>query len=804
MKLYLNTKFFLCLPLVVSSGAIELSAKTTIPTPHTTIGQAPIKRYTISGYVRDMGSSETLIGASITDTRSGATAMTNAYGFFSLTLPEGEVRLRIGQVGYEAQYHNLVLSENTTLHFTLVNSTTLAEAIVTAKHSETGIGSTKLGAIELTAEQLRAAPALLGEPDVMKTIQLLPGVQPSIDGTAGINVRGGSPDQNLILLDGIPLYNVDHAMGLFSVFSPEAVKKMSFYKASYPARYGGRLSSVVDVRTNDGDMNSYHGLLSIGLLSSRLHAEGPIVKDRMSFHVAARRTYLDAISRPLMPKDEQVYYYFYDVNAKLNYRFSDRSRLYLMLYGGNDRLSSNYTDDYNNMYSKNGGHLNWGNRVAALRWNYVLSERLFTNTTLAFNRYKMDINNFSEERTAQEQQRFDSRYASEIRDWSFTTDLHYYPSPKHTIRAGVGYTYHTFIPQVMTLRTREQEAGSTPVDSVQRSIFNRNIYAHEASLYAEDDWHISPQWQLNIGAHASLFDVRGKTYMALQPRASLRYAPTPDWAVKVGYTEMQQHVHLLTSMSIAMPTDLWVPVTDKVRPMHARQYSVGGYYTGSEGWEFSAEVYYKDMRHLLEYRDGASYFGVTSNWESKIESGRGHAYGVEVMLQRTVGRTTGWLNYAWSKAERKFDNGRVNRGEWFPYKHDRRHSINLMLNHKFSPRFEIGGSWVFYTGGAMTLATAHTELAEPDRWDYRTEAGLITSRNNFRLPPTHRLSLSFSWHKKLKKRGLRTWNVSLFNVYNAMNPTFVYGTHSGSPSTYVVKKITALPLIPSVTYTYRF
>lgn len=777
-----------------------------VPTPALGVAQAPTQhRYTISGYVRDAASSETLIGASITDTRTGVTAVTNAYGFFSLTVSEGALRLRIGQVGYKADYRELTLSQNTTLNIALYDDTQLAEAVVTARASETGVRSAKLGAIELTAEQLQAAPALLGEADVMKTIQLLPGVQAAVDGTAGINVRGGGTDQNLVLLDGIPLYNVDHAMGLFSVFSPEAVKKMSFYKASYPARYGGRLSSVVDVRTNDGSMQRYHGLLSIGLLSARMHAEGPIVKDRMSFHLAARRTYFDVLARPFMPKDERVLYHFYDLNAKLNYRFSDRSRLYLMLYGGNDALTSRNDEGTN---YEDGGDMAWGNRVASLRWNYVLNNRLFSNTTAAFNRYRMNIDSYVVGSDNGRKERFDSHYGSEIHDWSLATDLHYYPAPDHTLRFGASYIYHTFSPQVLTLRTRESGGSGPRVDSTQHNKHNGNIYAHELSAYAEDDWTIAPQWQLNAGAHLSYFAVRRKGYLALQPRVSLRYAPTDDWAFKAGYTEMRQHVHLLASIAIALPTDLWVPVTDKIRPMRAHQYSLGAYYMGLKGWELSAEAYYKDMHHILEYRDGVAYFGATSNWEAKVTSGRGRAYGLEVMAQRTQGRTTGWLSYAWSKADRKFDNGSINHGRWFPYTYDRRHSVNVVINHKFSPRFELGGSWVFYTGGAVTLATGQTAIEYPKQMsrdygpDYN-EVGLVTTRNNFRVPSTHRLSLSFNWHKPLKRGGLRTWNLSLFNAYNAMNPSFVYGT-TRSNGRYVVKKVTLLPIIPSITYTIRF
>lgn len=785
-------------------------------------------KFTVSGYVTDRNSSETLIGANVLESRSQQGTATNAYGHYSITLPAGEVSLRFSYLGYHTVSHSFSLSNDTTLNIGMSDANLLQEVVIVSDKKETGNLATGMGAMEIPIAQIKQTPNMLGEADVMKVIQLMPGVQPGTDGTAGLHVRGGGPDQNLILLDGVPVYNIDHLFGFFSVFTPEAVKKVTLFKGSFPARFGGRLSSVIDVRTNDGDMKKFHGSFGIGLLSSKLSLEGPIVKDKTSFNISARRSYIDLLTKPFMPADEKFAYYFYDLNAKINHKFSDRSRLFLSAYHGKDHFSTKYTDTWNSgeMSSTDKSNLDWGNTIVSARWNYIFGNRLFGNMTAAYNNYYLDMDWRGDEQYLPsagkaKQSQYGTTYQSGIRDLSFLTDFDYNPTPAHHIKFGTGYLYHTFRPEVTTTKVTDREGSVTTQDTTYRNAGGKDIYGHELSAYVEDDWSIGDRLRMNLGLHASLFNVQGKSYHSLQPRLSMRYQATEGIAFKASYTQMSQSVHLLSSSPIAMPTDLWVPVTKKIKPMQSYQYGAGVYYTGIRGWEFSAESYYKDMHNVLEYKDGVSFLGSSSGWEDKVDMGTGRAMGVEFMVQKLTGRTTGWLSYTLAKSDRKFAQGSVNNGERFPYKYDRRHSFNLVVNHRLGKRVELSASWVFFSGSTTTIPQQRTMLivpgsnADSGSSDYFgnfgearkpevTSADYIVRRNNFRLPSSHRLNLSVNFNKKTK-RGVRTWNISLYNVYNAMNPAFVYrSSDAGREDKLVIKKLTILPLMPSVSYSYKF
>lgn len=788
-------------------------------------------KVTISGYITDSESSEVLIGANVYDRINGAGTATNEFGFYSLTLPLGEVDLRFSYTGYETNNRQIDVQKNEKLNVCLQTHMVLEEVVVYGDKAETGITATQMSAMDVPLNILKNTPSLLGEADVMKTIQMLPGVQAGTEGSAGVYVRGGGPDENLILLDGIPLYNVDHVFGFFSVFTPEAVKKVSFFKGSFPARFGGRLSSVIDVRTNDGDMHNYHGAIGIGLLSSKIQLEGPIWKGKTSFHISGRRSYLDLVAKPFFADGDDLGYFFYDLNAKINHKFSDKSRLFLSFYNGKDQFHSKFSESDDDFKSEDEVKLNWGNALAALRWNYIFSPRLFSNTTVAFTRYRFRVEteymDYSISKNVDYKQ--NSQYSSGIKDWAYRMDFDYYPLPKHHVKFGAGYLYHDFKPEVESSRVRNKEKGQAP-DTTYSNMSNPNIFAHEISVYAEDNWDVTPRLSVNAGLHFSLFNVKNSTYTSAQPRLSARYQLTDDVALKASYTKMNQYIHLLSSYTITLPTDLWVPATDQIKPMRTHQYSLGGYYTGIKGWEFSAEGYYKNMRNVLEYKDGATFLGVSHNWEEKVEMGRGRAYGLELMAQKTTGKTTGWLAYTLAKSERKFDEAGINGGEWFPYRYDRRHHINLTLNHKFSDRIDIGATWEFYTGGTTTLGEEKSIIILPNDvgsyympWDFYSsyyglygpphdgpslgEVNYIKNRNNYRMPSSHRLNIGINFRKK-KKHGERIWNFSVYNIYNAMNPTYIYRGmkyySDGSAAKPIVKKVTILPLIPSFTYTYKF
>lgn len=755
-------------------------------------------RYTISGYVTDESSGESLLGANIYDKISQVGTTTNEFGFYSITLPEGKADLQFSYIGYQTSMKILDVSLNLKLNIPLKVNQELDEIVVYGNRSETGINATRMGAINIPMEQLKGIPAVLGEVDIMKTIQMMPGVQSGAEGSSGIYVRGGGPDENLILLDGVPLYNVDHLFGFFSIFTPESVKKVDLYKGSFPARFGGRLSSVVDVRTNDGDMRKFHGTLGVGLLSAKLQFEGPIVKDRTSFNISARRSYIDVIARPFMKEEDQFNYYFYDFNAKVNHKFNDKHRLFLSVYSGTDKFSIMNQEDFKKYQSKDENSLRWGNTVAALRWNYVISPVLFSNTTVAYTEYRYQSVN----KTSQKDGSYRSDYNSGIKDWTYSLDFNYLPLPKHHIKFGMIYLYHSFKPESLTGKIQN---SSDDINKDFKSLLDSEIYAHESTLYVEDDFDISDRVSINAGLNLSLFHVQKKSYLSLQPRLSARFQLNRDIALKASYTQMNQNIHLLSSYTMTMPTDLWVPATKNIRPMKAHQYSLGMYYTGIHGWELSVEGYYKNVNNVLEYKDGAALMGSSYNWESKVEMGKGRSMGVEFMVQKKIGKTTGWLAYTLAKSDRKFPSGSINDGRWFPYKYDRRHNISLTVNHKFSEKIDMGASWEFRTGGTTTIGEQSTIVVRPGDDLTPSLVDYVGQRNNYRMPSSHQLSIGVNFHKKTS-HGVRTWNISLFNVYNAMNPTFLFrdAKDENGNRRDVLKKVTILPLIPSVTYTYKF
>ena len=772
---------------------------------------------TVSGYVTDLVSHESLIGANVYDPMQRQGTTSNAYGFYSLTLPVGKSTLQTSYIGYVTKKHSLSLTNDTVINTSLRQDLQLEEVTVLADRPDVGIFSTQTGSLDVPLFHIRNTPTLMGEPDVLKSLQLLPGVQSGTEGTAGIHVRGGGPDQNLFLLDGVPLYNVDHLLGLFSVFTPEAVKKVTLYKGGFPARFGGRLSSVVDVRTKDGDKENCHGSVSVGLISSKLNFEGPIVKEKTSFNFSARRSYLDLIVKPFLPKDEKMGYYFYDTNMKINHIFNDRSRLYLSAYHGRDVQDYDYNDSYKHQggvdfnINKYNTQMDWGSTVVAARWNYVFSNKLFSNQTVAYNNYRFELNTSSENirkgDNIEYRDFYESIFHSGIKDWSYNLDFEYNPHPNHRIKFGAGYLYHTFRPEVNTSRV-QQEDEFEKLDTLVNHATNQHIYAHEASVYAEDQFEVGTNLSINAGVHLSLFLVEGASYFSAQPRLSMRYELPKSFALKASYSKMNQYTHLLSSSAISMPTDLWVPVTKNIMPMRAHQYALGLYNTAIKGWEFSVEGYYKSLHNVLEYKDGISFFGSSANWQEKVEMGKGRSFGVEFLAQRTIGNTMGWIGYTLAKSDRQFSKGGINGGERFPYKYDRRHNASLTVSHKFSKRIDLSASWVFSSGDRTTLAQEETVVIRPDGGWYgggvRPEE-LIESRNNYTLPASHRLNIGVNIHKKLK-RGSRTWNVSIYNAYNAMNPNFVHwGTvRENGKDRRVLKKLSILPCIPSFSYTYRF
>ncbi|MGF7140406.1 TonB-dependent receptor [Roseimarinus sediminis] len=795
------------------------------------------QRYTISGYISDEQSSERLINANIYEKTSLAGTTANNYGFYSITLPKGEVTLVASFIGYGAKEFKLTLESNIQLDIQLKSTAGEIEEVTVVGRQINKVEDTQMSMVELSTQKLQKIPVMFGEADVLKVIQLLPGVQSGTEGTSGIYVRGGGPDQNLFLLDGVPVYNASHLLGFFSVFNPDAIKTVKLYKGGFPARFGGRLSSVVDITMKDGNMKKLSGNFSIGIISSKLSLEGPLIKDKTSFMVSARRTYLDLLSKPLFLYFNTVYdekarggAFFHDYNLKVNHIFNDRSRLYLSGYFGKDKgfagstYESNYLNSENqprHMEYKDEFALGWGNTIASARWNYLLTPQLFSNTTVTYSRYIFDVGSEFISRDLIEKTKAQDvfRYYSGIEDIAAKIDFDYFPAPAHAIKFGSSYIHHHFTPGATRLKFE-----STDIDdemyALDTLLGNRDIYAHELASYIEDDITVNSRLKINAGLYLSLFMVDDATYLRPQPRLSVRYKGGDNWALKTSYSRMAQHVHLLTTAGISMPTDLWLPVTEKFEPPISDQVALGTAINFPKGINLTLEGFYKTMNNLIEYKEGASFMGSATNWESKVEKGRGWAYGAEVMLEKTIGKTTGWIGYTWSKTERLFEE--LNFGEPFPAKYDRRHDISIAFTHQFSDRFDIGGTWVYGTGNAVTLAVMEYPSAPIPHsgynyW-YSNSIKEYDGRNNYRMPAYHRMDLGMNFHKE-KKNGIRTWSISVYNAYNHQNPfmllwqtnggDYIYNPTTGEyiqesePET-VLTQFSLFPLIPSLSYSFKF
>jgi Outer membrane receptor for ferrienterochelin and colicins len=772
------------------------------------------QNYTISGYVTDGESGETMISAAVFDAASAKGVVTNAYGFYSITIPKGKVQLSYSYVGYSSQKIDFTLSKDTVINIKLAESVVLKEVVITGgARKEFGVQGSQMSAIEVPISQIKTVPMLFGETDVLKALQLLPGVQSGTEGSAGFYVRGGGPDENLFLLDGIPIYNVNHMGGFFSVFNADAIKNVTLYKGGFPARFGGRLSSVLDVTMNDGNNKKIKGNASIGLISSKINLEGPILSENTTFNISARRTYYDILTQPLLKwyQNQQgndtklsAGYYFYDLNAKVSHKFSDRDKLFLSFYMGDDAIYANIrlNDQYDDFTSEERTKMNWrwGNMITALRWNHVINNKLFMNVTGAFTRYRFFVEMGMENVDNSSRTETSLGYNSGIVDYTGKVDFDYSPNPSHDIKFGTSYTNHTFRPGVVAIHSEERQ--DTVIQNTNLTIGDKPISAHEMTLYVEDNWNIGNILKANIGLHASAFQVQDKFYPSIQPRVSARLLLSEDLSLKTGYSYMSQYIHLLSNSDISLPTDLWVPVTNRILPMNSHQISLGLFYNFLNLFDVSVEGYYKEMNNLLEYKEGASFFDA-SNWEQKVCMGRGWAYGIEFLAQKTVGKTTGWLGYTWAKSERKFDReGEVlNFGKTFPAKYDRRHDVSIVVSHKFNKAIDVAATWVFSTGSCGTLATQNYYGIFTDRDnDYSTcLLPYIEQRNNFRMPNYHRLDLGVNFHKK-HKRGTGTWNVSVYNAYNQNNPFFVYLDDYKKK----LMQVSIFPIMPSVSYSFKF
>jgi hypothetical protein len=662
-----------------------------------------------------------------------------------------------------------------------------------------------MGKLDLSMNQIRSIPAFLGEVDILKAIQLLPGVQSAGEGNAGFYVRGGGPDQNLILLDDATVYNTGHLFGFFSVFNGDAIKNVSLIKGGMPAQFGGRLSSVLDVAMKEGNINSFQGEGGIGLIASRFSLQGPLQKNKSSFIVSARRTYIDALVKPFISKNSGFYgsgYYFYDLNAKINYRFSDKDRLFLSGYFGRDVFN------FNNAKRSFSTRVPWGNATGTLRWNHVFGPRAFANTTLVFNDYKFDF-------TAK-QENFQVGLSSGIRDVGWKTDLDYYPNPQHKVKFGMAITHHTFVPNVVSGRQ----------DSI---VFQPNNakakYALESALYIQDDWSIGERWKINYGVRLSRFtqigpftryvkDANGnkidstvygrgraiQSYGGFEPRVTLRYGWNDNSSFKAAITRNYQYIHLVTNAGSTLPTDLWVPSTYAVRPQESWLFALGYFRNFADNaLETSWEVYYKDMQNQIEYKEG--YTPGLSDPEEEFVFGKGWSYGSEWLINKVKGRLTGWVGYTLSWTKRQFPD--LNGGDVYSARYDRRHDISVVANWELDKRWKFGAVFVYGTGNAITL---------PERFYFVN--GVLTQEfsrlNQYRMQAYHRMDVSATYTPKVKpgRKGGQSWVFSVYNLYSRQNPYFLYFDQSGQLSNgdlqVEARQVSLFPILPSITWNFKF
>ena len=791
------------------------------------------QRYTVNGYVSDASSGERLIGATVMDTISGSGAVTNNSGFYTLTLPKGNAGLQVSYVGYAPTPVQLIsLNKDTLLNFRLIENTRLQEVTVVGHQSVSSPESVQMSAIEVPVQQIKGIPALLGEVDVLKAMQLLPGVQSGSEGSAGLYVRGGGPDENLILLDGVPLYNVNHMMGFFSVFNADAIKNVTLYKGNFPARFGSRLSSVLDVRQNDGNQTYWHGNTMIGLISAKLNVEGPIpwTKEQVAklkngetietnattFNLSARRTYFDLFTAPIIAavtasEGERIVpgYAFYDINLKLTHRFTDDDHLSASFYIGDDDIYLAYRYKENTDASQQERQMrltfDWGNLLGALNWEHRFSPRMFSTTQLSFTRYRYNLKQQMSIKEAESGMNMTLReamqYRSFVGDLMLQTNFDYSPSPRHELKWGGAYTFHTFRPQVSSLSyslggdpdlTKEYEGLG--IDTM---LTDGTLLAHEANVYVEDTWTPLSWLRLNIGLHGSLYGVEGKVYPSIEPRIGIRALAMRNLALKASYSYMSQYIHLLSNSSVSLPTDLWVPVTKQILPMRSMQVAAGISYNVLGQVELSVEGYYKKMLNLVEYKDGASFMGTTEGWEKKVCMGDGWSYGVEFLAQRKMGKLTGWIGYTWSRTMRQFnrEGQQINFGKPFHAKYDREHDLSITLQYQVTKKIDLCATFIYGTGVRATLGTQ-------DYYDpiMKQNVSYIPERNNYTMPDYHRLDIGATFHHPLKKHPEweSVWNVSIYNVYNSMNPFLLF--HSGTK----MYKVSLFPILPSVSYTFKF
>ena len=760
-------------------------------------------KYTLSGYITDSVTGESLLGANVyLSDNKGIGVATNSYGFYSLTLPEGQYYLVSSYLGYGLTEFAIDLNQNIEKNISLKEIAIISqEVVITDEREDENVETTEMSRVDLEVEEIKRLPALLGEVDIIKTLQLLPGILASGEGNAGLFVRGGGPDQNLILLDEAVVYNTGHLFGFFSVFNPDAIKNVTMMKGGIPSKYGGRISSVLDITMKDGNNQDFTMDGGIGLIASRLTLQGPIIKDKSSFILSGRRTYALDLAQPVIDNTDfaGTNYFFYDVNAKVNYTFDNKNRIFASGYFGRDVFK------FNNNERNFTIDIPWGNTTATVRWNHLFNDRLFLNTSLIYNDYNFDFSGGQDD--------FNFKISSGIEDISTKVDFDYFASVSHRLGFGAQYTYHTFTPS-----TASGSSGETVfVPTIEKK------YANDASIYAQDEWNIDSRWKVHYGLRGSWFQQRGpyeliqnnegiadtvvfekgepvQDYFGLEPRVNVRYKIDTETSVKASVNFTNQYIHLVSNSSSTLPTDIWVPSTESVKPQRGIQYTMGVFKNFEDNmFETSIEVYYKDLKNQIDYREGYVY-EINTELDREFVYGKGESYGAEFFVRKNKGPLTGWVGYTYSKTTRVFE--ALNDGNEFPAKFDRTHDLSLVGSYQLNDKWNFGSVFVYGTGNALTLPVG-VYLVE------QFVANEYGDRNQYRVKPYHRFDLSATLTPKpWKKDGLQSsWVFSIYNVYNRKNTYFIYtDTEVDLEVPSFVNKafdVSLFPIIPAVTWNFK-
>ena len=751
------------------------------------------QKYTLSGTITDASSGEDLIGAAVSIQNHNFTAISNSYGFYSISIPEGDYTIYINQMGYAKQEISVKLHANQTINFRLdAINYQLEDIEVTGNKGDRNITALEMGNVKINPRQIENIPVLFGEHDLIKTMQLMPGIKQAGEGNTGFYVRGGGIDQNLILLDEAPVYNASHLLGFFSVFNSEAIRDANMLKGSIPAEYGGRASSVLDIRMKEGKMKDYQTTGNIGLISSSLSFEGPFKQDKSSFMISGRRTYADMFLQFAPDKDiRDAQLYFYDLNIKTNFKLDQKNRLFVSGYLGRDKFRM-----------ENQFGFDWGSKTATVRLNHTFSEKLFSNSSLIFSNYSYQIDLSGDNEVIM---------GSHIQDFNLKQDFSWYPNVRNTIKFGANLIIHKIVPG---------EIDAAP-GSIYNSLEVRPRRAFEGALYISNSQQINQRFNIYYGLRLVAFvnvgpgdfyrfDSNGnvkqlisydhfkwvKTQGGPEPRLMLNYMIDNQSSVKASYNRNYQFIHLLSNSTASTPTDVWLPSSDNVKPQIADQWSVGYFRNLKKNlFETSVELYYKNLQNQIDYRNGADLV-FNSTVEAELVFGRGWAYGAEFLVKKNYGKLTGWVGYTLSKTMRQFD--QINNGNPFPARQDRLHDISVVAQYNFSPKLIASATWVYNTGNAVTFPNGKYTI------DGKT-VGYYTQRNGYRMPDYHRLDLGLTWIRKQTARFESSWNFSIYNAYGRENAYFIsFRQNEGNPEQTEAVQISLFKFIPSVSYKFKF